>query len=59
MIIKNTIREFENNNPRGHVSPHTLWETLKVCFERGNNQILFPATNGNKNRIYLNQNLTY
>jgi len=29
IFIKNTIREFENNNSGGHVSPHTLWETLK------------------------------
>ena len=23
------IREFRINNPKGHISPHTLWESLK------------------------------
>ena len=33
-LIKHVISEFLINNPRGHVSPHCLWETLK-CIIRG------------------------
>ena len=34
IFIQKTIREFCINNPKGHVSPHTLWELLK-CVIRG------------------------
>ena len=33
-LIKNLISNFENNNPKGHVTPHIRWETLK-CVIRG------------------------
>ena len=28
-----TIREFRINNPKSHVSPHTLWESLKCVIQ--------------------------
>ena len=33
-LIKNLISDFEKNNPKGHVTPHVRWETLK-CVIRG------------------------
>ena len=33
-LIKNLISDFEKNNPKGHVTPHIRWETLK-CVIRG------------------------
>ena len=32
--IKNVIHDFKINNPKGHVSPHIMWECLK-CIVRG------------------------
>ena len=34
IFIQKITREFRINNPKGHVSPHTLWESLK-CVIRG------------------------
>ena len=34
IFIQKIIRELCINNPNGHVSPHTLWESLK-CVIRG------------------------
>ena len=33
-LIKNVISDFEKNNPKGHVTPHIRWETLK-CVKEG------------------------
>ena len=33
-LIKNLINDFEKSNPKGHVTPHIRWETLK-CVIRG------------------------
>ena len=45
IFIQKVIREFHINNPKGHVSPHTPWEshkcvirgeTIKYCAEKKN-----------------------
>ena len=33
-LIKNLISDFEKNNPKGHVTPHIRWETLKCVIGR-------------------------
>ena len=33
-LFKKIIRKLRINNPKGHVSPYTLWESLK-CVIRG------------------------
>ena len=34
VLIKNLISDFENNNPKRHVTPHIRWETLKRVIRR-------------------------
>ena len=56
IFIQKIIREFRINNPKGHVSPHTLWESLK-CVIRGETIKYCAEKQKKKNLLNSNQSL--
>ena len=59
IFIQKIIREFRINNPKGRVSPHTLWESLKCVIWGETIKYFAEKKNLTKQQSILENKLEY